>query len=56
MLVECCKKLKESIHEFDLNRTDDFVIIASDYEQGDLKKNFKLINPEIFDKFQNKLV
>lgn len=56
MIVECCKKLKESIPEFELNTTDDFVIVASDYEQGDLKKNFKLINPELFEQYKNKLV
>ncbi len=56
IIVECCKKLKESISEFEFNTTDDFVIVASDYEQGDLKKNFKLINPELFDEYKNKLV
>ncbi|TDG36417.1 hypothetical protein EZJ43_07820 [Pedobacter changchengzhani] len=56
MIVECCKKIKEIISEFDLIKTDDFVIVASDYEQGDLKKNFKLINPELYDEYKNKLV
>ncbi|GEN66277.1 hypothetical protein [Chryseobacterium rhizosphaerae] len=56
MIIECCKNLKNSISAFELNKTDDFVVVASDYEQSDLKKNFKLINPELFYEFKNKLV
>ena len=56
MIVDCCKKLKENMAEFDLNKTDDFVVVASDYEQSDLKKNFKLINPELYNEYKNKLV
>lgn len=56
MIIECCKNVKDSISEFEINKTDDFVIVASDYEQSDLKKNFKLINPELFYEFKNKLV
>lgn len=56
MIVECCKILKDSISEFELAKTDDFVIVASDYEQADLKKNFKIINPELFVDYKNKLV
>ncbi|WP_256444533.1 hypothetical protein [Tenacibaculum finnmarkense] len=41
--------------KLDLNITDDFVIVASDYEQMDLKKNFKKINPEKFSKFKEYL-
>ncbi len=52
MIVECCKKLKADISEFELNTTNDFVFVAADYEQCDLKKNFKKINPEKFQDFK----
>ncbi len=56
IIVNCCMKLKENISEFNLDTTDDFAIVAADYEQGDLKKNFKRINPEMYDDYKNKLV
>ncbi len=56
MIVECSKKLKEILPEFGFIKTDDFVVVASDYEQSDLKKNFKLINPELFNEYKKKLI
>lgn len=47
--------IKESVPEFKLNITDDFVVVASDYEQTDLKKNFKKINPKKFNEFKKYL-
>ena len=55
-MVECGKKLKDILWEFDLNTTDDFVLVVADYEQGDLKKNFKQIYPERYDEFKKKLI
>ncbi|AMP98816.1 hypothetical protein AY601_1909 [Pedobacter cryoconitis] len=48
-------KLKIVLNEFKLNKTSDFVIVAADAEQGDLKKNFKVLNPELFEKFKKDL-
>ncbi len=56
IMVECGKKLKNCLSEFNLNTTDDFVLIVADYEQGDLKKNFKQIYPEKYDEFKSRLV
>jgi len=54
-IVEVAIRLKKNLQEFKLCKTSDFVIVASDYEMADLKKNFKLINPEQFEQFKNKL-
>ena len=48
-------KLKAVLNEFKLNKTSDFVIVAADVEQADLKKNFKILNPELFEKFKKDL-
>lgn len=54
-ILNVTMKLKDSLNEFKLNKTSDFVIIAADYEQADLKKNFKIVNPELFEQFRNDL-
>jgi hypothetical protein len=48
-------KLKAVLNELKLNKTGDFVILAADVEQVDLKKNFKILNPELFEKFKKDL-
>lgn len=48
-------RLKGCLQEFNIRQTPDFVIVASDYEMADLKKNFKLINPERFEQFKNEI-
>lgn len=48
-------KLKAGLNELKLNKTSDFVIVAADYEQADLKKNFKILNPELFEQFKKDL-
>lgn len=54
-IINIAFTLKECLSEFDLNVTDDFVVVTSDYESIDLKKNFKILNPEKFNTFKNKL-
>lgn len=48
-------KLKAVLNELKLNKTGDFIIVAADVEQVDLKKNFKILNPELFEKFKKDL-
>lgn len=48
-------KLKAGLNEFKLNKTSDFVIVAADDEQADLKKNFKFLNSELFEQFKEGL-
>lgn len=55
IIVECARQIKENLAEFDLEKTADFVVVASYFDQSDLKKNFKQINPELFEKFKRKL-
>lgn len=55
LIIKCAKQLKQELSEFNLAMTDDFVIVASDYYQNDFGKNFKQINPELFDTFKNYL-
>jgi hypothetical protein len=54
-IAEVALRLKGCLQEFKLHQTPDFVIVASDYEMTDLKKNFKLINPELFEQFKKEL-
>lgn len=54
-IVEVALRLKAQLPDFKLHQTSDFVIVAADYEMADLKKNFKLINPELFEQFKNDL-
>ncbi|WCC47213.1 hypothetical protein [Tenacibaculum finnmarkense] len=54
-IINIAIELKNSLSKLDLNITDDFVIVASDYEQMDLKKNFKKINSEKFSEFKEYL-
>lgn len=54
-IINVVMKLKDSLNEFTLNKTSDFVIIAADDEQADLKKNFKILNPELFEQFRKDL-
>ncbi len=56
IMVECAKKLKDCLPEFHFNTTDDFILVVADYEQADLKKNFKQIYPEKYDEFKKKLI
>lgn len=55
LIVECAKQIKCDLSELNLDVTDDFVIIASDFEQINFRKNFKQINHELFDTFKNQL-
>jgi hypothetical protein len=48
-------KIKECLPEFGFNRTDDFVIIASDYELADFRKNFKILNPDFLSLYKEVL-
>jgi len=54
-ILNVAADLKKGISGFKLNMADPFVIIVSDYDLGDLKKNFKLINPERYDEFKKQL-
>lgn len=54
-ILNVTMKLKECLNEFKLNKTSDFVIITADEEQADLKKNFKIVNPELFEQFRKDL-
>lgn len=54
-ILNVTMKLKECLSEFKLNKTSDFVIITADEEQADLKKNFKIVNPELFEQFRRDL-
>ena len=54
-ILNVTMKLKACLNEFKLNKTNDFVIIAADNEQADLKKNFKVMNPELFEQFKKDL-
>lgn len=54
-IVEVAIRLKKNLTEFKLTKTPDFVVVAADYEMAELKKNFKLINPELFEQFKNQL-
>jgi hypothetical protein len=56
VIIDCLKRLKNTIHSFELNTTDDFVLIATDFENIDIKKNFKAINPELFENFKKILI
>lgn len=55
MIVECAKKIKQDLAEFELNVSDDFVVVASYFDLRDLKSNFKKINPELFAQFKRQL-
>lgn len=52
VIVECAKALKQDLQEFNLNKTEDFVIVAGYFDQSDFKKNFKAINPEKMNEFK----
>lgn len=56
MVVECAKQIKQDLAEFELNISDDFVVVASYYDLRDLKSNFKNINPELFEQYKHQLV
>lgn len=55
MIMECAKKIKQDLAEFELNVSDDFVVVASYFGLRDLKSNFKKINPELFAQFKRQL-
>lgn len=48
-------KLKAHLDEFNLHKTADFVIVAGHYDASDLKKNCKMINPELGAEFLRQL-
>ncbi|GIM48610.1 hypothetical protein [Capnocytophaga stomatis] len=56
LIVECAKSLKQDLQEFSIEKTNDFVIVASCFDQSDFKKNFKAINPEKMNEFKKILI
>lgn len=55
VVIECAKTLKKDLQELKLQTTDDFVVVAGYFDQSDFRKNFKQINPELFEVFKKKL-
>ena len=53
--MECAKQLKADIGELGLDVSEDFALVASDYDLGDLRKNFKAINPELVSAYKGKI-
>lgn len=56
IIVECAKQIKVSLNEFDLDTTEDFVVVAGYFDQSDFTKNFKKINPEKVKEFAKLLI
>ena len=52
LILECAKQLKADICELEIDATPDFVIVASYHDLGDLRKNFKAINPELISEYK----
>lgn len=52
LILECAKQLKADICELELDATPDFVIVASYHDLGDLRKKFKVINPELIGEYK----
>ena len=55
LILECAKQLKADIGELGLDVSEDFALVASDYDLSDLRKNFKAINPELVSAYKGKI-
>ena len=55
LILECAKQLKADISELGLDVSEDFALVASDYDLSDLRKNFKAINPELASAYKGKI-
>jgi len=55
LILECAKQLKTDIGELGLDVSEDFALVASDYDLSDLQKNFKAINPELVSTYKGKI-
>ncbi len=55
IILECAKQIKQDLAQFNLDKTDDFVVVAGYFDQSDFKKNFKQLNPELMEAFKKKL-
>jgi len=55
LILECAKQLKADIGELGLDVSEDFALVASDYDLSDLRKNFKAINLELVSAYKGKI-